>query len=272
MEGLIWAAVSLVLLVPVLFILPLGLKRKGKFILLAASFLIAIVGILAQHTLPLWQAGLIVVLLAFLTAYLLDQRVGKTLFVTAKNKREVAVAKVDSIVNSDRDVKEVEQVEFIPEQAVVETIEEQELEQDLNVEEPVFEKENLPDKNKAETSSSKDNDEALLVEEDISFLLNREKFQENHIETSVDESSIPSQEMNYMEEIEKILEAESDIDTWMESKKSQQQETAVTIENEDFITEMESSNQLDHQASKSESSTLHEDDVELEEIHFDESR
>ena len=128
MEGLIWAAVSLVLLVPVLFILPLGLKMKGKFILLAASFLIAIVGILAQHTLPLWQAGLIVVLLAFLTAYLLDQRVGKTLFVTAKNKREAAVAKVDSIVNSDRDVKEVEQVEFIPEQAVVETIEEQELE------------------------------------------------------------------------------------------------------------------------------------------------
>ena len=92
---MIWAAVSLVLLVPVLFILPLGLKMKGKFILLAASSLIAIVGTLAQYTLPLWQAGLIVVLLAFLTAYLLDQRVGKTLFVSNMNKKEVAVAKVD---------------------------------------------------------------------------------------------------------------------------------------------------------------------------------
>ena len=135
----------------------------------------------------------------------------------------------------------------------------------------MFEKENLPDKNKAETSSSEDNDEALLIEEDISFLLNREKFEEDHVETSVDESSIPSQEMNYMEEIEKMLEAESDIDTWMESKKSQQQETAATIENEDFITESESSNQFDHQAGISESSIFLEDEVELEEIYFDES-
>ncbi len=39
----------------------------------------------------------------------------------------------------------------------------------------------------------------------------------------------------------------------------------------DFITEIESSNQLDHQVSINESSTLHEDDVELEEIDFDES-
>ena len=176
------------------------------------------------------------------------------------------------IVNSHRAVKEVEQVEFIPEQpSSRNNMTNKQLEQDLNVEESVFEKEDLSNKNKVETSSSKENDESLLAEEDISFLLNRETFQENHIETSVDDSGVPSQEMNYMEEIEKILEADSDVDTWMESKKSQQQETAVTIENEDFITEMESSNQLDHQASKNESSTLHEDDVELEEIHFSES-
>ena len=31
--------------------------------------------------------------------------------------------------------------------------------------------------------------------------------------------------MNYMEEIEKMLEAESDIDEWIEAKESQQQES-----------------------------------------------
>ncbi len=40
--------------------------------------------------------------------------------------------------------------------------------------------------------------------------------------------------MNYMEEIEKMLETESDIDTWIEGKKLQQQETKSTIENEGF--------------------------------------
>ncbi len=88
----------------------------------------------------LWQASFIVVLLAFLTAYLLDKRLGKTLFVTTTKKKKFG-CKSDSIVNSHRAVKEVEQIEFIQNQTVEnQNNEEQELEQEPYVEEIVFEK------------------------------------------------------------------------------------------------------------------------------------
>ncbi len=43
----------------------------------------------------------------------------------------------------------------------------------------------LANKEKVEASNSEDNDEALLMDEDISFLLNRDKFDEDHLETNL---------------------------------------------------------------------------------------
>ena len=72
-----------------------------------------------------------------------------------------------------------------------------------------------------------------------------------------------------MEEIEKMLEAESDIDEWIEAK-DHSNESQLIIENktEDVNTEVEDSNQFDFQESKSESSVLLEEDVGLEELAF----
>ncbi len=78
-------------------------------------------------------------------------------------------------------------------------------------------------------------------------------------------------EISYMEEIEKMLEAETDIDEWIEAKETSESQLIMENEAEDVNTEVKENNQFDSKESKSESSVLHKDDDVLEELHFDDS-
>ena len=228
MESLIFALVSLILLVPILIILPLGLKARGKFTVIAVSFLIAIIGLLANNTFLLWQSGLMVVLLAFLVAYILDKRLGNTIFRTYYTEKKVSMAENKAVIESRAELVETEQAlpEIIQNQTEenqnnMVTIEQEELKIEPYEEEIVVEKDDTRNKEKVEVSNSED----FSMDEDISFLMNRNKFAEDHHETNTDDHSIHSLEMNYMEEIEKMLETESDIDGWIEGKELKKQES-----------------------------------------------
>lgn len=82
---MIIALVSLIILVPIIYFLPLGLKVSGKLILIFISFCIANIGLLAKNTFPLWQSGLLVLVLVLLVAYILDKRLGRAIYLTDQN-------------------------------------------------------------------------------------------------------------------------------------------------------------------------------------------
>lgn len=80
MQELILSLLSLIILVPIIYFLPLGLSNKGKIIIIAASFLLANVGLLTQDILPLWLIWAILGLLVFLLTYILQNRMSDVLF------------------------------------------------------------------------------------------------------------------------------------------------------------------------------------------------
>lgn len=117
MESLFWAGLSVILLVPILYFLPVGLKVSGKFILIAVAFFLASIGLLAKLTLPVWQAGLIVVVLACLVGYLLDTRLGKLFYLATRSqpKRNVLVIEEEraaSLENGGEQVSAESQIEM----------------------------------------------------------------------------------------------------------------------------------------------------------------
>lgn len=261
MESLIFAFVSLVLLVPILFILPLGLKARGKVTVIVSSFLLAIIGFLAEKTFSVWQSSLIVVLLALLTAYIMDKRLGRTIFVhnTPENKSTI----IEKIKDSQMELVEVEQV--LPkvteklENKQNELIEQEEITFQPSKEEIVGKEDGTKDQEEASNS------EDVSIDEDISFLINRNQLDEDSEDTNAVDYSAKSVEMNYMEEIEKMLEAENDLDDWIEAKEIQHSKTKAEAVN----AEAKDRNRINRQESKRESSPIFEDDVELEEFHFD---
>lgn len=276
MEGLIFALVALILLIPVLISLPLGLNIRGKFSLIVVSFLIAILGILANYTFSLGQSFLMVVLLALLASYVLDKRLGRKMFIPVEKEKKAVVAENKFNIESPAELEEKTQIfpESFQEQAEKNqthtiTSEKEEHKSEPYVEEMALlnvdsiDEENIKNNNKA------DSDEKL--DEDITFLLNRDQLYENSIEETANDSiqTPHTQEINYMEEIEKMLETENEIDEWIEDKDEQVQESTLNMKNEDFSIANNSNNQLDHQNSRSKSSKTF--DVELEEIHFEDS-
>ncbi|WP_318508184.1 hypothetical protein [Bacillus sp. T3] len=66
MQSLLFAAVSLLILLPILYFLPLGFTLKGKIFIVMASLLIGIFGLVSVAVMPVWQTGLI--LLVFISA------------------------------------------------------------------------------------------------------------------------------------------------------------------------------------------------------------
>ncbi|RYI31622.1 hypothetical protein EVU96_06340 [Bacillus infantis] len=74
MESFVFALASLLLLVPIFYFLPLGISGKGKILLIAASFLLSMLAIMASVQFHVWQSLLLVCLMALVTAYLLEKK------------------------------------------------------------------------------------------------------------------------------------------------------------------------------------------------------
>ncbi|MGD6877982.1 hypothetical protein [Bacillus infantis] len=74
MESFVFALASLLLLLPIFYFLPLGISGKGKILLIAASFFLSLLAMMASVQLHVWQSLLLVCLLALVTAYLLEKK------------------------------------------------------------------------------------------------------------------------------------------------------------------------------------------------------
>lgn len=88
MEELIVSVLSLIVLVPILYFLPIGLTNKGKGLVIIVAFMFANLGILAKSSFTLWQTGLIILLLTTVTVYLLDKKFNKFIFSTGMDEEK----------------------------------------------------------------------------------------------------------------------------------------------------------------------------------------
>lgn len=75
--------ITAIILIPILYVVPMGLSLKGKHLVASSTFLLAMVGAAASATYPLWMILLMLVMTLCLMAYLMDQRVAGLLSASA---------------------------------------------------------------------------------------------------------------------------------------------------------------------------------------------
>lgn len=82
MLTVIWVLGSMLLLLLIHWLLPLGYTKKGKLIVVVTSGLLAMGGLAAVTSVPVWQTFLVLLALSFLAAYMMDTRLGKVMYMT----------------------------------------------------------------------------------------------------------------------------------------------------------------------------------------------
>jgi hypothetical protein len=78
--SILFIALAFLILIPALLFLPLGLTRRGAWMIALASLLLSAFGLLAKTMFPLWQMALFLLLLAAASTYLLDRKLGHLLY------------------------------------------------------------------------------------------------------------------------------------------------------------------------------------------------
>jgi hypothetical protein len=80
MVSIIWAFGSMLVMMLIISFLPLGITLKGKFIVVSAGFVLALGGLASVSTFPLWTTLVLLLVLSFFAAYMMDNRLGKFLY------------------------------------------------------------------------------------------------------------------------------------------------------------------------------------------------
>ncbi|MCM3765455.1 hypothetical protein [Neobacillus niacini] len=188
MQTIIWAFVSMLVVLVIMLVLPIGFTNKGKLVIALTSFVIALGGAAANSVVELWQSGLLLVALVLVIAYLFDKRLGSMLYKeTAYFDDELEdgiISETYQNMNSSSKVKDEDRSsDTLP----------------INLELDSFKEESttpfLPNLDKPALSNS------IEINEDISFLLERET--ELAASDSVKE---PFQETTYLSDMESLLD------------------------------------------------------------------
>lgn len=225
MEELIVSVVSLIVLVPIIYFLPLGLTNKGKGLIILVAFLFANLGILAQNTFHLWQTGLILLLLTILTVYIMDKRMSKIIFSNVTEEKEsiefspadieAKVVTTEIIDNSVTDEKTVasKEIDFEEEVTILEDVSTPLIEEEpFEIEELSFAptKHELEEVNEEESIVNALQEEPIVdneVDDETAFLLDREHVLEEVAVTKLDDEDYSE---GYMSEIERLLESDEE--------------------------------------------------------------
>ncbi|MFS0822535.1 hypothetical protein [Bacillus sp. 1P02SD] len=85
MESFVIALISLLLVLPIIYFLPLGFTRKGKLLILFCAFFVFVIGIAVKTVMSVWQIGLVLILLAIGFSYLISKKFGTQLFLHPEN-------------------------------------------------------------------------------------------------------------------------------------------------------------------------------------------
>lgn len=198
MQTIIWGFGSMLVLLLVLLILPIGFTLKGKLFTAIASFILALGGVAAASTFSLWQTAIMLLALVFFSAYFLDQRLA-ALFYKAKDDMEDEYEEENESIETESSFNHVRENHssldipaepVLPETSVI-SLEKAELEE--VIEAPV-------------TAEIKElgSSNSEIIPEDVSFLLEREATAE-----IVDvQEEIVEPETGYLSDIESLLQAE----------------------------------------------------------------
>jgi hypothetical protein len=176
MLTVMWVLGSMLL---IQLVLPLGYTKKGKFIVVVTSGLLAMGGLTTVSTFPVGQTFLVLLALSFLAAYIMDSRLGKVIYMTKEQF--------------------IEDIDFDDSESSFTTAEK--TEKTLEIE--------LVDLSEMEITASSSpvnkKDENILsddsLDEDISFLQEREL--ESISEEVVEDDEL---EVGYLSDIESLLE------------------------------------------------------------------
>jgi hypothetical protein len=82
MNSLMLTVGSMLLTLILVFLVPLGLTKKGKVVVVLISFLLALIGLTATTVFSLWQTSLLLIVLIAFTTYLLYTRFKSLLYLT----------------------------------------------------------------------------------------------------------------------------------------------------------------------------------------------
>jgi hypothetical protein len=229
LRSALFTIVALIIAIPFLFMLPLGLSRRGKIVALVVSLLLSLLAFTAKSVFPLWQLSLLLLLLAVAMTYLLDRQFGHVLYAAAKEEEEDDVFPFevhDEMIEEeptmgmavDEKMTDVEQDAFIAiNELPLETA--TDIEQDvdtwssgLSIREDGHLSPLSLEEDKVLTESLPPNDDVELLEndEDIQFLEHRELLDEIIPETEQKEADSFAQEERLFGEAEETSLLEVD--------------------------------------------------------------
>jgi hypothetical protein len=92
--NILFALLSIIIIYPIIFVLPIGIKGKPKLFLLMISISISILGILSKNIIPLWQTILIMGALAGLSTILISKRMTEDIPVKSTDQKDFLPTKV----------------------------------------------------------------------------------------------------------------------------------------------------------------------------------
>jgi hypothetical protein len=192
MLPIIWAFGSMLVLLLIISLLPLGFTVKGKLSIVLASFVLALGGLAAVLSVPLWQTALMLAALTFFTAYFMDKRIGTVLFTEiptfvaeVNDDYEVPASSSNIDKTNNNNLLELQELGIVEPSIITMSGDRQLLVQ------PIM--------------AQVINNEPKIQDEDISFL--QERKSESEIEEQNKEVAI---ETNYLSDIETLLAEEID--------------------------------------------------------------
>jgi hypothetical protein len=233
MLTVIWVLGSMLMMLLIHFLLPLGYTTKGKFVVVVSSGLLALGGLAAVSIIPLWQTLLILLVLSFFAAFIMDSRLGKFMYKTKEQ-----IIEENDIPDSDSSLKLIKQSAASSD---IELMELSELEITVS------------------TSVIKQDEDTFFAEsldEDISFLQDRE------IESEPEDLEDGELEVGYLSDIESLLEEST------QEKVEVLKEKVDSLDEEGWLDELAELTLIkDEEKSINEESHL--EDFELEELFAD---
>ncbi|MFC4800978.1 hypothetical protein ACFPA1_16650 [Neobacillus sp. GCM10023253] len=188
MQTIIWAFGAMLILMLIVAFIPIGITLRGKTLVVITSFVLALGGLAAVTTFPLWQTALIIFLLSLVTAYMMNSRLAKMIF----NQQ------IDSV--EDENDEGPVSLDFANQSEKTADLDFFDL-GEIDITEPSINANDNQDDLSLEPQLSKENDDFIeqAVDEDISFL---------HDRTETDPVEIndePETESGYLADIESLI-------------------------------------------------------------------
>jgi hypothetical protein len=193
MQIFFWALGSMFVLMLIISFLQLGLTLKGKLLLVIISFLLALGGVAAVASFPLWETALLMGILCLFIAYFMDNRIGQLLYKANPVNEEV----IENMVDRKETVNDVDLVQLNDELPSILKSSFANLEKETKIEVK------QPESPQVEVKELLGNLE--IVDDDISFLLERNP--ENNVEIQIKESE---PEIAYLSDLESLLAFEEE--------------------------------------------------------------